>query len=99
MAHKLVAVTWDDAHIQADTLTAEEVAATTPCVMTTFGLLVRDDEAMVGVAAELKDDGSYRSVTFVPRALVREIVSLGTWPRRSRARKVDADVRDGRDAG
>jgi hypothetical protein len=87
MTHKLVAVIWDDAHAMAANLTTDEIGAASPCVMTTYGLLVRDDDRLVGVAAESQDDGSFRGVTFVPRSLVREIVPLGRWPKRQRKAK------------
>jgi hypothetical protein len=52
--------------------------------MITYGLLVREDDRLVGVAAELCGDGTYRGVTFVPRSLVTRIVPLGPWPKRER---------------
>ena len=92
MTHKLVAVVWDDAHaIQSDTMTAEEIGASSACVMTTFGILAREDDRLVSVAAELHEDGSFRGVTFVPRSLVKEIVPLGSWPKKARKKKEKVD--------
>jgi hypothetical protein len=91
MIHKLVAVIWDDAHVaQAASMDDEEIRSMRPVTMTTYGLLVRDDDEMAGVAAELQDDGSFRGVTFVPRSLVREIVPLGRWPKRQRSPRTTA---------
>lgn len=85
MALKLVAVVWDDAHVaESEVLSVDEVATRTPARIVTYGILVRDDEQQIGVAAELYGEQSYRGVTFVPRSLVVEIISLGTWPRRAR---------------
>jgi hypothetical protein len=92
----LVAVTWRDPRVdQVTTYTREEVRAATPMVFTTFGLLIRDDEEEVAVAGEICHDGSFRGVTHIMRALVKEIVVLGTWPkaRRARGRKGGAPAR------
>jgi hypothetical protein len=85
MTHRIVAVVWDDAHIdQGASMSADEITVTQPIEMITYGLLVREDDRLVGVAAELCGDGTYRGVTFVPRSLVTRIVPLGPWPKRER---------------
>jgi hypothetical protein len=85
MAERLVAVIWDDAHVaQVDSFTAEECRERQAVTMTTFGLLIRDDDKLVAVAAESCTDATYRGVTFIPRAMVREIVKLSCWPKRAK---------------
>ena len=88
MIRKLVAVTWEDAHVSGAEMYDEAgVAAENPWVCTTFGLLVRDDESRVGVAAEALSSGNYRGLTFIPRAMIRSIADLGVWPRPPRRKR------------
>ena len=72
----LYAVTWADAHGSDGTLQAHEVDHK-PYVYTTVGFLVKTDEVGVSVAFEKTEDGKYRDISFVPRAIVLEEWSLG----------------------
>ena len=91
MTDKLVAVVWDDAHVsQVDSFTRDEIADRAAVTYTTFGLLVRDDEKVVAIAAEICADATYRGVTYVPRGMVREVIQLSCWPKRKRTVKLDA---------
>ncbi len=93
MAEALVAVVWDDAHVEpTETLSREQIHDCVPIQMTTFGLLVRRDNRLVGVAAEQCADGTFRGVTYVPTAIVKDIISLGRWPKRVRAKKVETVI-------
>ena len=85
MGPALVAVVWDDAHVaQVDSFTAEECRERAAVTMTTFGLLIRDDDRLVAVAAETCTDATYRGVTFIPRGMVREIIPITCWPKRAK---------------
>lgn len=85
MRDRLVAVVWRDPRVdQANTYTREEIAVRTIPCFTTFGLLARDDEEVVAVAAEQGDDGSFRGVTYILRSLVKEIIPICSWPKRLR---------------
>jgi hypothetical protein len=65
----LVALTWLDAHGSISPSEVHEIPHA-PIKITTYGLLMRDDEAGVSVANEACHDGTYRGVTFVPRGMV-----------------------------
>jgi hypothetical protein len=85
MRDRLVAVVWRDPRVdQADTYTREEIAVRALPYFTTFGLLARDDEQVVAVAAEQGEDGAFRGVTYILRPLVKEIIPICPWPKRSR---------------
>lgn len=82
-----VAVTWDDAHASATgDYTDEEIAQAKPWQFTTYGYLLRDDAAMVAISGEIGEDKKYRAVSFIPRVLVKEIVTL-TQPKPARKKK------------
>lgn len=68
--------------------TQDEVNATGAYQFTTYGLLARSDDQIVAVASEEGEDGKLRGVTFIPRAMVVEMVEIG----RPRARKAKTCV-------
>ena len=89
--HPLVAVVWDDAKATAvveydlnEVRTQFHKAAR----YTTYGLRLVDDEKGVTLASEEGDDHNLRGLTFIPRAMIVEVVVLG-WPRprKPRAKK------------
>jgi hypothetical protein len=85
MRDRLVAVVWRDPRVdQANTYTREEIAVRGLPYFTTFGLLARDDEEVVAVAAEQGEDGAFRGVTYILRPLVKEIIPICEWPKRPR---------------
>lgn len=85
MRDRLVAVVWRDPRVdQANTYTREEIAVRTLPYFTTFGLLARDDEDVVAVAAEQGEDGAFRGVTYILRPLVKEIIPICSWPKTAR---------------
>jgi hypothetical protein len=84
--HPLVAVVWDDAKATAvveydlnEVRTQFHKAAR----YTTYGLLLVDDDKGITLASEEGDDQNLRGLTFIPRAMVVEVVVLG----RARAKK------------
>ncbi len=82
MRDRLVAVVWRDPRVdQANTYTRDEIAVRALPYFTTFGLLARDDEEVVAVAAEQGEDGSFRGVTYILRPLVKEIIPICAWPK------------------
>lgn len=95
MADRIVAVRWDDAHVAlVDSYTREEIKDRVPTVFTTFGILVRDDERLVAVAAERCEDATYRGVTYIPRAMVREVLPVAIWPKRTRTARAGPPTGD-----
>jgi len=93
----LACVVWDDAHGHAGgEYTAEEIVRDMhdPAVITSFGLLVHQDERGVTIAQEITSgDGAaeptYRGLGFVPAGMLREVIVLGV-PSRPRVRKPKA---------
>jgi hypothetical protein len=84
--HPLAAVVWDDAKATAvEEYDLNEVRTQfhRPARYTTYGLLLVDDEKGVTLASEEGDDRNLRGLTFIPRAMVVEVVFLG----RARAKK------------
>jgi hypothetical protein len=84
--HPLAAVVWDDAKATAvEEYDLNEVRTQfhRPARYTTYGLLLVDDEKGVTLASEEGDDHNLRGLTFIPRAMVVEVVFLG----RARAKK------------
>jgi len=66
----LVAVTWLDAHGGSPEIFSETEIPHEPAVVTTYGLLLREDPQGVSIANEEFEGGLYRGHTFVPSALV-----------------------------
>ena len=83
----LVAVRWNDAHVDAvEDVTPENLDMYhTPYVLVTFGLLLRDDETGVSLATEVTGDG-WRGVTFIPRPLVTNMWVVAKRPMRAMKR-------------
>ena len=87
----LVKMTWVDAHssVQQE-MTLDEIAQEVPCGYDSYGILVRNDDISVAVAADQRDDGRYRGVTFVPRGMVITVSPIR--PRRKRKAKTVPQV-------
>lgn len=90
----LVALKWNDAHGSATESYSENDIPHEPLLMTTYGLLLRDDDVGVSVANEECGDGTYRGYTFVPRPLVVELLDLGE-PKPKRLRRPRPHVAQG----
>src|SRR5512143_2728342 len=101
MRDRLVAVVWRDPRVdQANTYTREEIAVRALPFFTTFGLLARDDDEVVAVAAEQGEDGAFRGVTYILRPLVKEIIPICFWPKAFRgARRAREKTREKAVAG
>jgi len=84
--HPLAAVVWDDAKataVEEYDLSEVRTQFHKPARYTTYGLLLVDDEKGVTLASEEGDDHNLRGLTFIPRAMVVEVVFLG----RARAKR------------
>lgn len=82
---ELVAVKWLDAHGSSTTAYAEHEIPHAAIEITTYGLLLREDEAGVTVASEWCKDNTYRGVTFIPKGMmVGDPTKLTTAPKRKR---------------
>ena len=74
----VVAIEWDDAWAEFGQAKLEGLADY--CIVTTFGILIRDSRDVVSIAWERMGDEDepvekteYRSVTNIPRGMVRSI--------------------------
>lgn len=76
MKPPLVALTWMDAHGTATNTYELHELPHKALEIVTYGLLLREDEAGVSIAAEDCGGGCFRGVTFVPAALVKSIKPL-----------------------
>lgn len=74
--YPLAQVMWDDAHGSATVQYEAHEIPHAPVVITTYGLLLRDDTAGITVAGEFVADGTFRAVTFIPRGMVRKVTLL-----------------------
>ena len=93
-AHSLVAVVWDDAKATAvveydlnEVRTQFHKAAR----YTTYGLLLVDDDKGITLASEEGDDKNLRGLTFIPRPMIVEVVSLARLrTRKARPKRASA---------
>ena len=86
----LVAVTWLDAHGTATAAYSLHEIPHAAISITTYGLLLRQDDAGISVASEFCADGTYRGVTFVPTGMVVRVEHVKKS--RKRAAKPVAEV-------
>jgi len=87
---QLVAVVWKDAHGGSSEIFNENEIPHEPTMVTTYGLLLRQDDTGVSIANEVIESGQYRGHTFVPSPLVVEIRIISQSnraPRKKRAQK------------
>jgi hypothetical protein len=81
----LVAVLYSDIRCdQTEMFTPEEVGTRTGVEFVVFGLLVRNDAEYLAVAQERCENGNFRGVTTIHRALVRSVVPICQWPKSAR---------------
>lgn len=89
----LVAVKWLDAHGSSTTAYAEHEIPHAAIEITTYGLLLREDDAGVTVAGEWCKDNTYRGVTFIPKGMMVEIHRIaGTRVKRKKKKAETLDV-------
>ena len=72
----LVCLTWNDAHGSATQVHTEADIEHEPMLMTTYGILLREDAVGVTLANEWCGGKEWRGLTFVPRALVVKLEQL-----------------------
>lgn len=92
MRKPLVSVTWLDAHGSSTSELEEHELPSEPARYTTHGLLVKDCPAGIVVAGEETPQRTYRSWTFIPRALIVELKTHGAKPRKKKEISAAVDV-------
>jgi len=70
---RIVRVLWVDAAYYRELEVAEEAV---PLEMFTVGVVIHEDDNCLAIAHELSEDGSYRSVTSLPKAWIKECEDL-----------------------
>jgi len=94
----IVAVTWLDAHGSAtDTYGIGDIPHKAVEIMT-VGWALRDDETGLSVSNEYCGDQDYRGITFVPRAMVKEVRVIKAPRKRLTRADKEADRFDRRPA-
>lgn len=69
---KLVFVKWHDASLEDEVASKEDLSG--PCVLSSAGILIKYDKRELVFAGDLdEEDGSYRCVTHIPRAMIRKV--------------------------
>lgn len=81
---ELVSVKWLDAHGTSITAYAEHEIPHAAYEVTTYGLLLREDDSGVSVAAEVCSDNTYRGVTFIPKGMIVEVHRLSGAKRKQK---------------
>jgi hypothetical protein len=77
--HRLVMIEWDDACIipTVEYALAELDQIHAPRRFRLFGLLLKSDEAGVTVAGEEGTSGGVRTLSFVPKQMIKRVIDLG----------------------
>lgn len=84
-----VCVVWDDAWKDSDNDVTHERAIEEhrPTECHTAGWVLRDDDKGIMLAGECSPNGTYRSRTFVHRALIKEVIPVPLLSARTRKPK------------
>lgn len=69
---EFVALTWRDPHGRSDGISVHEMPHC-PIIVTTYGWLMRQDDAGISIAAEWCSDQTMRQYTFVLASLIDSI--------------------------
>ena len=93
MSDEIYACRWADAHGSDGTLQRHEIDHK-PYVYTTVGFLIKTDDIGVSISFEKGEDGKYRDITFVPRAIVLEEWSLGTLKKPRKKKEVKGEINE-----
>lgn len=80
------AVRWADAHGSSTTEYAEHELPHRSAHYTTYGFLLRRDDSGVTLITEHSDEHTYRGTSFIPAAMVVEILPL-TLTQKRKAKK------------
>lgn len=73
----IVRVVWKDAHgVAGTTALAIHEIPHGGIKITSYGLLLRRDEAGVSIASEVCEDGTYRGYTFIPAGMLLDVEPL-----------------------
>ena len=79
----IIGVVWDDAHRTSGEVAPHELDHK-PYRFTTVGILLRSDGVGVSVAGEVGQDGRFRDIDFIPRAMVVEEFEIAELKKRRR---------------
>jgi len=71
-----VAVRWADAHGSATNELAEHEIAHAAAHYTIYGFALRQDDKGISLASEISDEATYRGISFIPAAMIVEVVPL-----------------------
>ena len=93
MNHRIVCVTWMDAHGNAFAVYEAHEIPHAAAIVRTYGVLLREDEAGVTIANEVFEAGSFRGVTLIPKGMIREVADVSRRSRRRTRERAADDTR------
>lgn len=98
MSEPLVKLTWLDAHgVSGTTALSLHEIPHGAIEITSYGLLLRQDDSGISIASEVCADGTYRGYTFVPAGMLLKVepVIKVKKPRKKRVNDQTKSARDG----
>ncbi len=81
LGETVAVITWEDSWGNGDYCTIPEMAETGPYIIDLAGIVIRNDKKGMAVAAEIlpplvNGEKRFRTVQFVPRAMIRKVKVL-----------------------
>lgn len=76
MLNKLVRVTWHDIMVFADWRPQDTVLSWIPEAMTSYGLLIRQDEEFIALASLIDQEGNVNALQLIPTGCVVSIKEI-----------------------
>jgi hypothetical protein len=72
-----IACAWSDAHcISGATELAEHEIPHAAATYTAYGFVLRSDDVGITIATEVSEQGTYRSINFIPRKMIQSVVEF-----------------------
>lgn len=76
-AKQFVSIVWNDCHcVSGTTELAEHEIPHSPAVYTAYGFVLRTDEVGITIATEVSEQGTYRSINFIPREMIKSVIEF-----------------------
>ena len=86
--YPIVLIVWEDIELQDGGWIKHGHVDVTPCLMTSVGYLIHNDDNYLIYASDLAEDGTTNGRTQVPKGLVKSVKVLRDIPKPRTKRKV-----------